>query len=272
MCSIVATGEFISAAPIAPVSWTRGLDPKTGRPDVHPDALTPTERGVTVSPLQSHNTSQMAFNPATRLVYVPIASGGGFSFTGTNHFELTPGQQVWGLRGRGDTGPPPPIVVPPSHGPDLQSPIQSRGILSAWDPATQTERWFTIGGGQSGGGVFSTASNLVVQVTPQGRMFVYTADKGEKLLEIASGQTSGMSPPMTYMLDGKQVHRVHGRPRRHRRRVQSSTTAARRANRPRGCATATTAACADHNAGDAEVVRVHDRCEPLALVKSRAIT
>jgi len=198
------TGEFISAAPMAPVNWTRGLDPKTGRPDVHPDALYTAERGVTVSPLQSHNTSQMAFNPATRLVYVPIASGGGFSFTGTNHFELTPGQQVWGLRGRGDTGPPPPIVVPPSHGPDRQLPIQSRGILSAWDPATQTERWFTIGGGQSGGGVFSTASNLVVQVTPQGRLFVYTADKGEKLLEVASGQTSGMSPPMTYMLDGKQ--------------------------------------------------------------------
>ena len=33
---------------------------------------------------------------------------------------------------------------------------------------------------------------------------VYTADKGEKLLDISSGQTTGMGPPMTYQLDGKQ--------------------------------------------------------------------
>jgi hypothetical protein len=38
----------------------------------------------------------MAFNPSTGLVYVPIASAGTFSFTGTNTFELTPGRQVWG--------------------------------------------------------------------------------------------------------------------------------------------------------------------------------
>jgi hypothetical protein len=43
------------------------------------------------------------------------------------------------------------------------------GILSAWDPALQKERWFAPAGGQSGGGVISTASNLVFQVTPQGR-------------------------------------------------------------------------------------------------------
>jgi quinohemoprotein ethanol dehydrogenase len=198
------TGEFISGKEVAPVSWARGLDPVTGRPDIHPDAHYTAERGVTVAPLQSHNTAQMAFNPATRLVYVPLASDGTFSFTGTNTFELTPGRQVWGLRGRGDSGPPPPLAVPPKHGPDRQLPVGQRGILSAWDPATQTERWFTTGGGQSGGGVFSTASNLVFQVTPQGRLLVYTADKGEKLLDIESGQTAGMGPPITYMVDGRQ--------------------------------------------------------------------
>jgi quinohemoprotein ethanol dehydrogenase len=198
------TGEFISGEPVAPVSWARGLDPKTGRPSVNPEAHYTAERGVTVAPLQAHNTAQMAFNPATGLVYVPISSAGTFSFTGTNAFELTPGRQVWGLRGRGDTGPPPPLAVPPTYGPDRQLPLGSRGILSAWDPATQTERWFGIGGGQSGGGVVSTATNLVFQVTPQGRFLVYTADKGEKLLDVATGQTAGMGPPMTYLLDGRQ--------------------------------------------------------------------
>jgi hypothetical protein len=32
----------------------------------------------------------------------------------------------------------------------------------------------------------------------------FTADKGEKLLDIAIGQTGGIGPPITYELDGKQ--------------------------------------------------------------------
>ncbi len=198
------SGEFISGEPMAPVSWARGLDPKTGRPIVSPEAHYTAERGVTVSPLQTHNTAQMSFNPATGLVYVPIASAGSFSFTGTNNFVLTPGFQTWGLRGRGDTGERPPIVVPPAYGPDRRLARGNTGILSAWDPVTQKERWYTVGGGQSGGGALSTASNLVFQVTPQGRLIVYTADKGQELLDMHTGQAIGMGPPITYMLDGKQ--------------------------------------------------------------------
>jgi quinohemoprotein ethanol dehydrogenase len=198
------SGEFISGEPMVPVSWARGLDPKTGRPIVNDEAHYTAERGVTVSPLQAHNTAQMAFNPATGLVYVPLASATSFSFTATNNFQLTPGVQAWGLRGRGDTGERPPIAVPPAYGPDRGLARGNSGILSAWDPVARKERWYTVGGGQSGGGALSTASNLVFQVTPQGRLLVYTADKGEKLLDIASGQTTGMGPPMTYLLDGKQ--------------------------------------------------------------------
>jgi quinohemoprotein ethanol dehydrogenase len=50
----------------------------------------------------------------------------------------------------------------------------------------------------------STASNLVFQTTPNGLLKVFTADKGEKLFEVPSGQTGGIGPPMTYLLDGKQ--------------------------------------------------------------------
>ena len=32
-----ATGELVSAKPFAFVNWTRGLDPKTGRPTPNPD-------------------------------------------------------------------------------------------------------------------------------------------------------------------------------------------------------------------------------------------
>jgi quinohemoprotein ethanol dehydrogenase len=162
---------------------------------------------VTVAPLQAHNTAQMAFNPATGLVYVPIAAAGTFSFTAIPNFEIVPGVQTLGLRGPFDPSPAPPLSVPQAYGPVRPG---QRGILSAWDPATQKERWFAPGGGQSGGGALSTAGNLVFQVTPEGRLMAYTADKGEKLLEITTGQVAGMGPPMTYVLDGKQYIALMG--------------------------------------------------------------
>jgi quinohemoprotein ethanol dehydrogenase len=198
------TGEFISGAPMAPVSWARGLDPKSGKPIINDEAYYTSARGVTVSPVQMHNSAPMAFNPATGLVYVPIASSGSFSFTAAETYTPTPGAQNFGLnlgRGRGGGTPAPPLAAPPAYGPTRNV---RGGILSAWDPVTQTERWFAQGGGQVDGGALSTASNLVFQIVPNGRLVAYSADKGEKLLDIATGQTGGMSAPITYLLDGKQ--------------------------------------------------------------------
>jgi PQQ-dependent dehydrogenase (methanol/ethanol family) len=199
-------GEFISASEMSQVSWATGIDPKTGRPNVHPDAYYSSERGVTVYPVQMHNTSQMSFNPNTGLVYVPIAVENTFSFVAAESYTPTPGRQNFGLNLAGARGGI-PMASPPPHGPVRTNPDGSRtrgGILSAWDPATQTERWFAQGGGQSGGGTLSLASNVVIQTLNNGRMKAFTADKGQQLLDIALPLTSGVGPPMTYMLDGKQ--------------------------------------------------------------------
>jgi hypothetical protein len=153
-----------------------------------------------------HNTSQMSFNPNTGLVYVPIAAENTFSFVASEGYAPTPGNQNFGLNlgaARGGT----PMASPPPHGPDRKNPDGSKvrgGILSAWDPATQKERWFAVGGGQSGGGTVSLASNLVIQTLLNGHLKAFTADKGEQLLDITMPLTSGVGPPMTYMLDGKQ--------------------------------------------------------------------
>ena len=48
------------------------------------------------------------------------------------------------------------------------------------------------------------------QGTADGRLVAYSADKGEKLLEIQTGLRGGMGPPITYMLDGKQYVAVAG--------------------------------------------------------------
>jgi glucose dehydrogenase len=199
-------GEFISASEMSLVSWARGIDPKTGRPDIHPDALYSSTKGTTVQPVQMHNTSQMSFNPNTGLIYVPIAVNNQFSFVAAETYEPTPGRQNFALNLAGARGGV-PMASPPAHGPVRKNPDGTEvrgGILSAWDPATQTERWFSNGGGQTGGGTLSLATNLVIQTLNNGRMRAFTADKGEMVLDVALPLTSGVGSPMTYLLDGKQ--------------------------------------------------------------------
>ena len=199
-------GEFISAGEMSLISWARGMDPK-GRPLINPEAYYSAERGVTVHPVQMHNASQMAFSPQTGLIYVPIRPSSTFNFTAAETFTPNPGAQNLGLRGRGATGPAPPLATPTPYGPVRKNPDGTDvtvGILTAWDPATQKERWFALGGGNTDGGVLTTASNLVIQTTPNGHLMAYTADKGERLLDITLERTTGVGPPMTFQLDNKQ--------------------------------------------------------------------
>jgi quinohemoprotein ethanol dehydrogenase len=65
-------------------------------------------------------------------------------------------------------------------------------------------------GGGIGGGTLTTATNLVFQSLGNGSLRALTADKGEQLMEIPTGQRGGMGPPITFMLDGKQYIAVAG--------------------------------------------------------------
>jgi quinohemoprotein ethanol dehydrogenase len=149
----------------------------------------------------------MSFNPNTGLVYIPTTNGSSFNYSVDQKFEenYKPGQQNWGVV-RGSSGsatPPPPSIGPlPAEG--------QRSALVAWDPVTQTERWRVPGGGSTGGGTVTTAGNLVFQIVPDGRLLAYSADKGQKLLEIQTGLRSGMGPPTTYEVDGTQYVAVMG--------------------------------------------------------------
>jgi hypothetical protein len=62
----------------------------------------------------------------------------------------------------------------------------------------------------AGGGTVTTAGNLVFQVINDGRLLAYSADKGEKLFELQTGR-SGMAPPISYEVDGKQYVALMGR-------------------------------------------------------------
>jgi quinohemoprotein ethanol dehydrogenase len=186
------TGEFLSAEPFVKVAWALGMT-KEGRPivnlkayyDQEPIAIYPTSGGA-------HNWSPMSYNPNTGLVYIPAFYT---SFNLQAQAEFRPGSTGY-QRPNGT-----PRVVEPVMGPE--PPANARGGLQAWDPVNQKLKWNIEGGGGIGGGTTTTAGNLVFQVINDGRFRAVSADKGEILYEINVART-GMAPPITYELDGKQ--------------------------------------------------------------------
>jgi quinohemoprotein ethanol dehydrogenase len=171
----------------------------------------------------------MSFNPATGLVYLPASPVSSMNYASDPNFKYQEGRQNMGIAfggfgagGRGAAGdaanaagvapaaPPKPLPAPQAIGPVPAEGGGRGGVLLAWDVATQKERWRAPGGGGIGGGTVSTAGNLVFQVVPDGRLVAYTADKGEKVLDVQTGLRGGMGPPITYMLDGKQYVALAG--------------------------------------------------------------
>jgi PQQ-dependent dehydrogenase (methanol/ethanol family) len=232
------TGAFISAEPFAEVTWAKGIDRETGRPIINPEAHYD-QSGDTVviepGPGGAHNWSPMSYNPSAGLIYIPTSTNSSFNYTEEKNFTFAPGRQNMGISfgpprgGAGTRGEAPgaagaprggaaaPAPAPPPAGPPPPPanaktlpkvgptpPEGQRGSLIAWDPITQKERWRTPGGGGIGGGTVTTAGNLVFQVIPDGHFVAYTADKGEKLMDIQTNMRGGMGPPVTFMLDGKQ--------------------------------------------------------------------
>jgi quinohemoprotein ethanol dehydrogenase len=190
------TGEFISGQPYTQVNWMHGFDP-SGRPLVNPQAFYD-QQPVTIFPAATggHNWSPMAFNPKTGLVYIPT-SYGSWTYAAGEAVVEGPGGAT-GLATSFLTARPNsmPFLGPPPLG-------QETGVLEAWDPVHQKLVWRTPGGGAMGGGVVTTAGNLVFQTINDGRLLAYSADKGEKLFEIQTGRT-GMGPPITYEVAGLQ--------------------------------------------------------------------
>ncbi len=190
------TGQFISGTPFVQVNWAKGFD-ELGRPQINPEAFYGKDP-VTIYPTAggAHNWSPMSFNPATGLVYIPTTFG---------NWTFAAGDVVVAAQ-TGHTGLAQGFAAPrpnsmPMIGP---APIEGqRGALEAWDPVSRKIAWRTPGGGGIGGGTVSTAGNLVFQVLSDGTLLAYSADKGEKLLELKTGR-AGTGAPITYEIDGKQ--------------------------------------------------------------------
>src|SRR5262249_19761326 len=140
----------ISAQPFAQVNWAIGIDRETGRPVINPEAhYDHNHQAVTIFPSNggAHNWSPMSYNPATGLVYIPTTPNSSRTFLVEPDFTFQQGRMNTGVPrgGRGGAAAANPRV-PSSIGPVVAE-GQRGGVLLAWDPIGQRERWRTSGGG-----------------------------------------------------------------------------------------------------------------------------
>jgi PQQ-dependent dehydrogenase (methanol/ethanol family) len=94
------TGELLSADPWVTVNWASGVDLKTGRPRVNPEARYGADAvSIMPGPGGGHVWPPWSFNPNTGLVYIPSTIGGGYTFQANPDF--VPTNTDIGLEGRG---------------------------------------------------------------------------------------------------------------------------------------------------------------------------
>src|SRR6185436_11310981 len=154
---------------------------------------------VRVSPSSAHSWAPMAFNPNTGLMYFAASQNGSSVFAVNRDFVPKPGLppvvRVGVNTGGGANATEPSGAIGPA-------PVagQRGAVLLAWDPVAQQERWHADGGG----GTLTTAGNLVFQVRGDGHLLAYRADDGTKLVDLQTGLTGGMGPPITFDVEGKQ--------------------------------------------------------------------
>ena len=93
------SGQFISGQPFAKVTWAKGLDERTGRPFINPEAHYGAETiPISPGPGGAHNWAPMSFNPTTGLVYIPTSMVSSSNFAVDPEFTYQPGRSNIGVK------------------------------------------------------------------------------------------------------------------------------------------------------------------------------
>ena len=180
------TGKLLSANNYVKVNWATHIDPESGRPVLNPEAMywkSKPGSKVAVWPNMwgSHSAQPMAYNPGERLVYIPAVN--------------VPDVVTW--LGDGDFTDTLEMLDEVDGKPHVP------GMLIAWDPATQSQRWAVNHDVAFNGGVLTTAGGLVFQGDADGRFTAYDAATGKRLWSATTGSAISAAP-VTYLLDGRQ--------------------------------------------------------------------
>ncbi len=185
------TGEFISAKPIAPVSWASHYD-EDGRPVETENAdFRSGSRLIRPSPYGAHTWTPMSLHPKTGLVYLPVVDMP-YVYGGDPDWKFQPNGWNTGLD----------MSAFETFG-ETESNESWGAYLLAWDPVNQREVWRHTHRTGFNGGTLSTGDDLLFEGAADGRFVAYRASDGEPLWESPVG-TGAMAGPITYLVNGEQ--------------------------------------------------------------------
>ena len=186
------TGAFISARTYAAVNWALGID-QNGRPIPNPAARyekTGKAFAQQPGPSGAHNWQPMAFNPETKVVYLP-ATDNAFAYAYDRHFNPNPLVSNLGV----DTG-----AAMAELGPNALADLPTGSYMTAWNPLTQEPLWKIKG---DIAGMLVTAGGLLFKGNAHG-LAAYDADNGKELWKSVETNTGVVAAPVTFTVNGEQ--------------------------------------------------------------------
>jgi quinohemoprotein ethanol dehydrogenase len=193
-----ADGKLLSADAFTEVNWAKGVNLKTGRPNVVPEARYKNRPWNLAPGVQGgHSWHPNAFSPETGLVYIPAWEAYFPMIADPNYKPATGGFNLGISFGS-------PNMAATNLQPTNKTGITGR--LKAWDPVARKVVWETEGfvNDRPTGGVLATAGGLVFMGNGGGQeLRAYDAKSGAQVWSYKT-QTNIYAAPITYELDGKQ--------------------------------------------------------------------
>jgi alcohol dehydrogenase (cytochrome c) len=182
--------NFVDGTPFVRQNVYLSLDPKTGRPNVDPQRKPGTGKMADFCPSWwgGKNWPPAAFNPKTRMLYIPANE---------NLCSTITGREVTYVRGRNYTGAATTLYMYPG--------AKHIGEVQAWNVDTGKRVWtHTFAKSANWGPILTTAGGLVFSGGTNDRMFRAFDAKSGKVLWQTPTNSGIIGVPMTFSVDGRQ--------------------------------------------------------------------
>jgi alcohol dehydrogenase (cytochrome c) len=182
--------KFVEATPFVRHNVYRSFDPKTGRPDIDPEKTPGTDKMADFCPSWwgGKNWPPAAFNPKTRLLYIPANE---------NLCSTMIGREVTYVPGRSYSGAISTLYLYPG--------AKHIGEVQAWNVDTGKRAWtHTFAKSANWGPILTTDGGLVFSGGTNDRMFRAFDAKNGKVLWEAPTNSGIIGVPMSYSVDGRQ--------------------------------------------------------------------
>jgi len=182
--------NFVDGTPYVRQNVFRSLDPRTGRPDVDPDKKPGTGKMAEFCPSWwgGKNWPPIAFNPKTRMIYIPANE---------NLCATMIGRVVEYVPGRSYTGATTTLSIYPGS--------KHIGEVQGWNVDTGKRVWtHTFAKSANWGPILTTGGGLVFAGGTNDRMFRAFDAKNGKILWEHPTNSGIIGVPISYAVDGKQ--------------------------------------------------------------------